>query len=179
MERMTVRQIWASEHRRTYTHIIVYVSIQTQTTCWQNIVGINWYDKLHITSLKLFISSNGSPSKNPDIKTPLVVSFSLGVIIHFRHWRHLDIRVLRMTPIISLWNRVVHHSQIWVKIGFKRIWSFELANFKVDRMVIQDLILGSLSCLTPQFGIKTDFGFQINILVAWFWMGYNEGLMNH
>ena len=26
---------------------------------------------------------NGSPSKNPDIKTPLVVSFSLGVVIHF------------------------------------------------------------------------------------------------
>ena len=26
---------------------------------------------------------NGSASKNPDIKTPLVVSFSLGVVIHF------------------------------------------------------------------------------------------------
>ena len=29
------------------------------------------------------IEYNGSPSKNSDIKTPLVVSFSLGVIIHF------------------------------------------------------------------------------------------------
>ena len=26
---------------------------------------------------------NGSPSKNPDIKTPLVVSFSLGIAINF------------------------------------------------------------------------------------------------
>ena len=26
--------------------------------------------------------NNGIPSKNPDIKTPLVVSFSLGVVIH-------------------------------------------------------------------------------------------------
>jgi len=26
--------------------------------------------------------SNGSPSKNPDIKTPLVVSFSLGIVRH-------------------------------------------------------------------------------------------------
>ena len=28
---------------------------------------------------------NGSPSKNPYIKTPLVMSFSLGVVIHFCH----------------------------------------------------------------------------------------------
>ena len=27
--------------------------------------------------------NNGGSSKNPDIKTPLVVSFSLGVVIHF------------------------------------------------------------------------------------------------
>ena len=40
------------------------------------------------------IKCNGSPSKNPDIKTPLVVSFSLGVVIHFRHWRRFDVRVL-------------------------------------------------------------------------------------
>ena len=27
--------------------------------------------------------NNGSPSKNPDIKTPLVMSFPLRVVIHF------------------------------------------------------------------------------------------------
>ena len=30
-----------------------------------------------------YIGYNGSRSKNPDIKMPLVVSFSLGVVIHF------------------------------------------------------------------------------------------------
>ena len=67
---------------------------------WQrNITPLNWvvvpfrliFDsnssfltQWRITSQKILIRSyNGSPSKNPDIKTPLVVSFSLGVVIHF------------------------------------------------------------------------------------------------
>ena len=45
--------------------------------------------KIHLcdyTSKDLLVAQfeiNGSPSKNPDIKTPLVVSFLLGVVIHF------------------------------------------------------------------------------------------------
>ena len=35
---------------------------------------------------------NGNPSKNPDIKSPLVVSFSLGVAIHF-------------LPLAALWRQ--------------------------------------------------------------------------
>ena len=37
------------------------------------------------SSMNIFLKSqiNGNPSKNPDIKTPLVVSFSLGDVIHF------------------------------------------------------------------------------------------------
>ena len=33
--------------------------------------------------LKIFINRNKSPSKNPDIKTPLVMSILLNVFIHF------------------------------------------------------------------------------------------------
>ena len=42
----------------------------------------NW----HETSFNAFVltyTCNGSPSKNPDIKTPLVASFSLEFVIHF------------------------------------------------------------------------------------------------
>ena len=31
----------------------------------------------------IFLSGNGSPSKNPDIKTPLVASFFIAVVTHF------------------------------------------------------------------------------------------------
>ena len=39
--------------------------------------------KNQIKSSIIFRTNNGNHPKNPDIKTPLVVSFSLGVVIHF------------------------------------------------------------------------------------------------
>ena len=41
--------------------------------------------KLNKANLTVENQVIGSPLKNPDIKTPLVVGFSLGVGFHFRH----------------------------------------------------------------------------------------------
>ena len=48
--------------------------------------------KLNKANLTVENQVIGSPLKNPDIKTPQVVSFSLGVGFHFRHLRRFDIR---------------------------------------------------------------------------------------
>jgi len=65
---------------------------------------VSW--KCHLINLAVFLPSNhhtgdGSPSKNPYIKTPLVVSFLLGVVFSFFATSGvLMSKVLRRTPII-------------------------------------------------------------------------------
>ena len=76
-----------------------YISFRLGSDRLQNYFSTKRYNGLLIANCDLFKTEysevtlnndlnaenrgNGSPSKNPDIKTPLVMSFSLGVIIHF------------------------------------------------------------------------------------------------
>ena len=65
-------QIWNSRNHRYQNRPL----IRATWTTLQN-------GRTETTTCSSIFPSKGSPSKNPDIKRPLVVSFALGVVIHF------------------------------------------------------------------------------------------------